>query len=170
MHSRGSPLQRGDKGFQKGVQAGEHLLEDFRGNLTFFQQLRFANGVSGVHGSAPSAVHLFVSSPQKGFVHNGLAYVNGEKTVELETKREALRQLISRYNVSHPRVFGSVLTGKDTEDSDLDLLVDPAESTTLFTLVALENEAEALLGVPVKVQSDQAALFGILDVEEAANA
>ncbi len=69
----------------------------------------------------------------------------------LATKREALRQLISRYNVSHPRVFGSVLTGKDTEDSDLDLLVDPAESTTLFTLVALENEAEALLGVPVSV-------------------
>jgi len=53
--------------------------------------------------------------------------------------------------VARPRVFGSVLTGKDTEESDLDLLVDPVESTTLFTLVALENEAEALLGVRVSV-------------------
>lgn len=69
----------------------------------------------------------------------------------LETKREALRQLISRYDVSRPRIFGSVLTGQDTEESDLDLLVEPSESTTLFTLVALENEAEALLGVHVSV-------------------
>lgn len=69
----------------------------------------------------------------------------------LADKRIALRQLISRYDVSHPRIFGSVLTGKDTEESDLDLLVEPSASTTLFTLIALENEAEALLGVHVSV-------------------
>src|SRR5262245_38469286 len=32
----------------------------------------------------------------------------------LAAHREALRQLIRRYNVAHPRVFGSVLTGQDT--------------------------------------------------------
>jgi hypothetical protein len=69
----------------------------------------------------------------------------------LVAHREALRQLISRYNVTHPRVFGSVLTGMDTEDSDLDLLVDPTETTTLFTLTGLEHEAEELLGVQVSV-------------------
>jgi predicted nucleotidyltransferase len=53
----------------------------------------------------------------------------------LAAHREALRQLIRRYNVAHPRVFGSVLTGQDTEASDLDLLVEPVEGTTLFTLV-----------------------------------
>jgi hypothetical protein len=65
--------------------------------------------------------------------------------------REALRELISRYNVARPRVFGSVLTGKDDEDSDLDLLVDATEKTTLFTLAGLEHEAQELLGVPVSV-------------------
>lgn len=69
----------------------------------------------------------------------------------LEANRAALRQLISRYGLRHPRVFGSVLTGTDTDDSDLDLLVDPSESTTLFTLAALQNDAERLLGVPVSV-------------------
>jgi predicted nucleotidyltransferase len=69
----------------------------------------------------------------------------------LAAHREALRQLVSRYNVAHPRVFGSVLTGKDDEDSDLDLLVDATEKTTLFTLGGLQDDAEKLLGVPVSV-------------------
>ena len=58
---------------------------------------------------------------------------------------------MSRYNVSRPRVFGSVLTGTDTDESDLDLLVDPSKGTSLLTLARLENEAEDLLGVPVSV-------------------
>ena len=75
----------------------------------------------------------------------------------LTAHREALRQLVSRYNVTRPRVFGSVLTGTDTEDSDLDLLVDSTTSTTLFTLAGLEHEAEQLLGVRVSVLTPKAA-------------
>ena len=69
----------------------------------------------------------------------------------LTNHRGELRRLVSRYGLSRPRVFGSVLTGADTEESDLDLLVDPTDSTTLFTLVGLEHEAEQLLGVSVSV-------------------
>lgn len=69
----------------------------------------------------------------------------------LTEHREELRQLVSRYSVTHPRVYGSVLTGKDDEESDLDLLVDATDKTTLFTLVGLEQEAEKLLGVHVSV-------------------
>ena len=69
----------------------------------------------------------------------------------LGTHREALRHLVSRYNVARPRIYGSVLTGTDTEESDLDLLVDATKSTTLFTLVRLEREAQEMLRVPVSV-------------------
>ena len=69
----------------------------------------------------------------------------------LTTHRAELRQLISRYGLSRPRVFGSVLSGTDTEESDLDLLVEPAESTSLFTISGLQIDAEKLLGVPVSV-------------------
>ena len=69
----------------------------------------------------------------------------------LAAHRAELRQLVSRYNVTHPRVYGSVLTGKDDEESDLDLLVDATATTTLFTLSRLEHEAQELLGVPVSV-------------------
>jgi len=71
----------------------------------------------------------------------------------LAAHRDELRQLISRYNVTHPRVYGSVLTGNDDEESDLDLLVDPTERTTMFTLGGLEDEAQQLLGVQVSVMT-----------------
>jgi hypothetical protein len=48
----------------------------------------------------------------------------------LTAHRDELRQLASRYGLSRPRVFGSVLSGADTDDSDLDLLVDATETTT----------------------------------------
>src|SRR4029434_5427861 len=87
MRPRGLPLQGVDKGCHKGVQAGHNLLEDLRCDLTFLKQLRSSNGVSGVHGSAPSGAHLFVSSPQKEFIHNDLEHVNEAETVELEVPR-----------------------------------------------------------------------------------
>ena len=69
----------------------------------------------------------------------------------LAAHRDELRQLVSRYDPSRPRVFGSVLTGDDDEESDLDLLVDATATTTLFTLAGLQHAAEELLGVPVSV-------------------
>ena len=69
----------------------------------------------------------------------------------LAAHRAELRLLVSSHDLTHPRVFGSVLTGTDTEESDLDLLVDPSASTTLFTLARLEHQAEALLKVRVSV-------------------
>jgi uncharacterized protein len=62
-----------------------------------------------------------------------------------------LRQLVSRYGLSRPRVFGSVLSGTDTDESDLDLLVEPGQSTSLLTIAGLKIDAEKLLGVPVSV-------------------
>ena len=48
-------------------------------------------------------------------------------------------------------MFGSVLNGNDTDDSDLDLLVEPGGATTLLTIAGLKIDAEELLGVPVSV-------------------
>ena len=69
----------------------------------------------------------------------------------LAVHRDELRELVRRYDVRRPRVFGSVLTGTDTEDRDLDLLVDPRDSTTLMTIAGLRIDAEKLLGVSVDV-------------------
>lgn len=69
----------------------------------------------------------------------------------LAAHRGELRELVARHGLAHARIFGSVLTGTDDEESDLDLLVDPSQTTSLFTLAAFEIDAEELLGVPVSV-------------------
>lgn len=46
----------------------------------------------------------------------------------LRIHRAALRDIVNRNAALHPRVFGSAIHGDDTDDSDLDLLVDPTPS------------------------------------------
>ena len=49
------------------------------------------------------------------------------------------------------RVFGSVLHGDDTEDSDLDLLVEPTAETTLMDIAKIQLEITQLLHIAVDV-------------------
>ena len=70
-------------------------------------------------------------------------------SIALKHNREAVRRLLRGSKVSNPRVFGSVIAGKDGNDSDLDILVDSAPGTTLFDLGALQVKLEELTGVRV---------------------
>jgi len=63
--------------------------------------------------------------------------------------RETIRQLVMQAGMANPRVFGSVARGEDREDSDLDILVDPAPRTSLLDLVGLQIEIETRTGVKV---------------------
>jgi uncharacterized protein len=74
----------------------------------------------------------------------------------LAAHRGELRELVTRHGLARGRIFGSVLTGTDDEESDLDLLVDPTETTSLFTLAGFKRDAEMLLGVPVSVLTPNA--------------
>lgn len=69
----------------------------------------------------------------------------------LRAHRAQLREIVARHGAIRPRVFGSAVRGNDTDESDLDLLVDPTSQTTLMTLAAIQLEAERLLGVRVDV-------------------
>ena len=72
-------------------------------------------------------------------------------SVALQAHREAIREIALRHRVRSVSMFGSVLHGEDTEDSDLDLLVVPTPETTLFDIGAIQYELKKLLGVSVEV-------------------
>jgi len=69
--------------------------------------------------------------------------------------KEIIRQTVAGHRAANPRVFGSALHGDDTESSDLDLLVDATERTTLFDIVTIERELREALGVAVDVQTPE---------------
>jgi predicted nucleotidyltransferase len=77
-------------------------------------------------------------------------------SIAFQAHRDAIRRIVEDHRARNPRVFGSVLQGSDTEDSDLDLLIDPTPETTLFNIGTIRHELLQLLGVPVDVRTPQA--------------
>ncbi len=77
-------------------------------------------------------------------------------SIALQTHRDAIREIALSHRVKNVRVFGSVLHGDDTEDSDLDLLVDPTPETTLMDIAKIQVEVARLLNITVDVLTPRA--------------
>ena len=77
-------------------------------------------------------------------------------SLALASHREAIRRVVESHHACNARVFGSVVRGDDSDDSDLDILVDPTPETTLLDIGAIRHELLQLLGVPVDVLTPNA--------------
>ena len=74
----------------------------------------------------------------------------------LQNHRVEIRRIVLAHRARNARVFGSVLHGAGTEESDLDILIDPTPETTLLDIGAIRHELLQLLGVPVDVLTPRA--------------
>ena len=74
----------------------------------------------------------------------------------LQLNRIAIRGIVEAHQACNARVFGSVLHGIDTEHSDLDIIVDTTELTTLMDVATIQVKLENLLGVSVDVLTPKA--------------
>ena len=72
-------------------------------------------------------------------------------SVAFQQHRRAIRKIVELHHGKNPRVFGSVLHGRDTDGSDLDVLIDTTNETSLFDIGAIRMELTELLGVQVDV-------------------
>lgn len=63
--------------------------------------------------------------------------------------RQHLPELREKYSVNYLGVFGSYIRGEQTEDSDLDILVQFDKKPGLFKYIELEDYLSKLLGVKV---------------------
>lgn len=77
-------------------------------------------------------------------------------SLALEIHRDSIREIALSHRVKNVRVFGSVLHGDDTEDSDLDLLVEPTAETTLMDIAKIQLEITQLLHITVDVLTPKA--------------
>jgi predicted nucleotidyltransferase len=87
---------------------------------------------------------------------NATTYKEMRPSLALQAHRQAIREIALRHRVSNVRVFGSALHGDDTEDSDLDLLVEPTAETTLMDIAKIQVEVARLLNVGVDVLTPNA--------------
>lgn len=73
---------------------------------------------------------------------------------KVEKHRDDIRKIMERYpTLSNLRIFGSVARGEDTEQSDVDFLIDPLPGASFFEFGGLHEDLEELLGVPVDIVS-----------------
>jgi predicted nucleotidyltransferase len=69
----------------------------------------------------------------------------------LREHREEVREVLARFRMGNPRIFGSTSRNEDTEASDLDILVEAPSETSLFDLAQVELELESILGCKVDI-------------------
>ena len=71
--------------------------------------------------------------------------------MNIEEIKKKISPILARYGVKRAGVFGSVVRGEATEDSDVDMLVELPKESSLFDLVGLKLELEDILGKKVDV-------------------
>lgn len=74
----------------------------------------------------------------------------------VRARRSALVSAATARNLANVRVFGSVARGEARPGSDVDLLVQPGPTASLFDAAGFLAEAEEILRMPVDVVSDRA--------------
>lgn len=67
----------------------------------------------------------------------------------MDTLRQQLPMLQTRFHVQYLGVFGSYVQGTHRRGSDLDVLVDFAEEPSLFEFIEMESYLSTILGVKV---------------------
>jgi uncharacterized protein len=78
---------------------------------------------------------------------------SGPLRMLVESRHEQVMEIAARHHARRVRLFGSAARGEDRPDSDIDLLVDFDQDSSLFDLMRMSRELEALLGRSVDVVS-----------------
>ena len=65
---------------------------------------------------------------------------------EIEETRSVIIEILRKHKVKRASLFGSVIRGEATEESDIDLLVEFEGEKSLLDLVGLKIELEEILG------------------------
>jgi len=73
---------------------------------------------------------------------------------DLLERREEILAVAARHGARRVRVFGSVVRGEETPESDLDLLVEFEPGRSLLDHIALAQDLKDLLGREVDVVTE----------------
>jgi predicted nucleotidyltransferase len=74
---------------------------------------------------------------------------------KLRASREAVLAAAQARGLTDVRIFGSAARGEPGETSDVDLLVHPGASSSVFELAGFMAEVEEIFGARVDVLSDR---------------
>lgn len=69
--------------------------------------------------------------------------------MDIEEIKRKILPILKKYGVTKAGIFGSVVRGEETRESDIDILVEINTRMSLLDFVGLKLELEDALGMPV---------------------
>lgn len=76
-------------------------------------------------------------------------------SLKIKEKRAEIIKIAAKYGADNIRIFGSVARGEETEQSDVDFLMDIEPGHSLLHRISLIQELEDLLNCKVDVAKPQ---------------
>lgn len=110
---------------------------------------------SGVPQPNISAYEAGLRVPRPETAAKLLDAMRERPSAALRRNRDGVLHAAAANKIRNVRVFGSVAEGTDSPDSDLDLLVTPADDASALDLAGFMADLRDLLGVRVDVVSDR---------------
>ena len=80
-------------------------------------------------------------------------HIQVRPSVALASRRDDVIELLKRHRSKAGFIFGSTARGEDTVGSDLDIMVEFEPEADITDLLALEEDLQVLLTIPVDVIS-----------------
>jgi predicted nucleotidyltransferase len=72
----------------------------------------------------------------------------------IKSRREDILDITTKYGAKNIRVFGSMARGEESPDSDLDIIVEMDEGSSLLDIIAIKQDIEDLLGLKVDIVTE----------------
>ena len=119
--------------------------------------------LAGVSQPKLSAYERGTIEPKRDTLDRILSFARARPSEVLESHADAVVLIAQKFHISRVRVFGSLVHGTDTTQSDVDLLVSFNDNASLLDQMGFQRETSDLLGYPVDVVSDRADPNPILD-------
>jgi predicted nucleotidyltransferase/DNA-binding XRE family transcriptional regulator len=112
---------------------------------------------AGIQQPTISAYESGAKVPQEETVRRLLRAARTRPSIPLMFFADDIQNAAARVGLSNVRVFGSTIHGRDTENSDIDLIVHAGEHATIFGLADFTNEVTELTGFGVDVLTERQA-------------
>lgn len=132
-------------------QQAEHSLEVARLRRLLALRAMVADGLT----QRQIANRLGISQPavSQQLKASGMEVARADPALLLDAAAPVLRQVASERGYDKLAAFGSVVRGEATDDSDVDLLVEPPAGTTITALLDLQAMFSDILGRDVDLVS-----------------
>lgn len=83
--------------------------------------------------------------------------------MDIQKTKAQIVPIVKKHNISRAALFGSIVTGKMTSESDIDLLVDMPKNSSLFDLMRVKIDLEEQLGRRVDLVQYKAIKLSLID-------